>query len=169
MKKLYLIRHAKSSWDDPNLDDFLRPLNTRGEKDAPSMGKRLKEKHVTANLLISSPATRAIETCKAIATVLNYPIEKIKIEKRLYHASAEQILQIVKELTDKPQDDDEIVFLFGHNPGITDFANELLNEHINTIPTCGIVASKIYIKNWKGITFGCGKIEFFDFPKNKSS
>ncbi len=167
MKKLYLIRHAKSSWDDANLDDYLRPLNTRGEKDAPKMGKRLKEKHVTPDLLISSPATRAIETCKAIAMVLNYPIEKIKIEKRLYHASAERILEVVKELTDRPHDD-EIVLLFGHNPGITDFANELLNEHINNIPTCGIVSSKLNIKNWKDITFGGGKIEFFDFPKNKS-
>jgi phosphohistidine phosphatase len=168
MKKLFLIRHAKSSWDDPGMDDFVRPLNERGKKDAPRMGKRLKEKGITPDIMISSPATRALDTCKAIAKVLGYPLEKIKIDKRLYHASEEQLLKVVQELKDRPKDEEEIVLLFGHNPGLTDFANELLNENIDNIPTCGIVAAKLTIKNWKDAKFGCGQMEFLDFPKNKT-
>ncbi len=168
MKRIYLIRHAKSSWDDPEMDDFVRPLNERGKKDAPLMGKRLKEKGITPDSMISSPATRALDTCKAIAKALDYPQEKIKTDKRLYHASEEQLLKVVQELKDRPKDDEEIVLLFGHNPGLTDFVNELLNENIDNIPTCGIVATKLNIKTWKDAKFGCGQMEFFDFPKNKT-
>ncbi len=168
MKKLYLIRHAKSSWEDPEMDDFVRPLNDRGKKDAPRMGKRLKEMGITPDLMISSPATRALDTCKAIAKVLNYPEEKIRTDKRLYHASDEQLLKVVQELKDRLNDEEEIVLLFGHNPGFTNFANELLDESIGNIPTCGIVAAKLNIKNWKDTNFGCGEMESFDFPKNKN-
>jgi phosphohistidine phosphatase len=167
MKTLYLIRHAKSSWDDPEMDDFVRPLNDRGKKDVPRMGKRLKEKDLTPDLMISSPAIRALDTCKIIARILNYPTEKIKTDKRLYHASEEQLLKVVQELKDRPGDEEEIVLLFGHNPGLTDFANELLNENIDNIPTCGIVAANLNIKIWKDAKFGCGEMESFDFPKNK--
>jgi phosphohistidine phosphatase len=165
VKTLYLIRHAKSSWDDPEMDDFIRPLNDRGKKDAPRMGKRLKEKDLTPDLMVSSPATRTLETCRVIAKILNYPNDKIKIEKRLYHASEEQLLKVVQELKDRPKDDEEIVLLFGHNPGLTNFANKLLDENIDNIPTCGIIAAKLHISQWRDITFGCGKMESFDFPK----
>jgi phosphohistidine phosphatase len=168
MKTLYLIRHAKSSWDDPEMDDFVRPLNERGKKDAPRMGKRLKQKGLTPDFMISSPATRALNTCKVIAKILNYPNEKIQVDKRLYHASEEQLLKIVQELKDRPNDEEEIVLLFGHNPGLTDFANELLNANIDNIPTCGIVAGELKIKQWKDAAFSCGEMVFFDFPKNKS-
>jgi phosphohistidine phosphatase len=168
MKKLYLIRHAKSSWDDPEMDDFVRPLNDRGKKDTPRMGKRLKEKGITPDLMISSPATRALDTCTAIAKALDYPQEKIKTDKRLYHASEEELLKVVQELKDRPKDEEETVLLFGHNPGLTNFVNELLRENIANIPTCGIVAAKLNIKSWRDAKFGCGEIESFDFPKNKT-
>jgi phosphohistidine phosphatase len=119
--------------------------------------------------MISSPATRAFDTCTAIAKVLGYPHEKIIIDKRLYHANEDQLLKVVQELKDRPKDEEEIVLLFGHNPGLTDFANELLNQNIDKIPTCGIVAAKLNIKNWNDAAFGCGKMEFFDFPKNKTT
>lgn len=164
MKMLYIIRHAKSSWDDPSLDDFSRPLNERGEKDAPRMGKRLKEKHITPDLLISSPAKRALKTCKAIAKVLDYPKEKIVEEKKLYHADASQIFSIVSKIKE-PHD---VVMIFGHNPGFTEFANTLLNQSIMNIPTAGVVAGKLDIKSWKEIHPGCGQLLFFDFPKSKS-
>jgi phosphohistidine phosphatase len=168
-KILYLIRHAKSSWENPDIDDFVRPLNDRGKKDAPRMGKRLKEKDVIPDLMISSPASRALETCKAIGAILDYPQEKIKTDKRLYHASEEQLLTVVQELKDRSHDDTEIVLLFGHNPGLTDFANQLLNQNIPNIPTCGIVSAKLNIKNWEDAAFGCGEMKFFDFPKNKTN
>ncbi|MFM9837648.1 MAG: SixA phosphatase family protein [Cyclobacteriaceae bacterium] len=168
MKKLYLIRHAKSSWDNPEIDDFDRSLNERGKKDAPRMGKRLKERDLTPDLMISSPASRALDTCKAIAKVLGYPKEKIIANKRLYHANEDQLLKVIQELKDRHKDEEEIVLLFGHNPGLTDFANELFSESIDNIPTCGIVAGKLKIKLWKEAAFGCGEMEFFDFPRNKT-
>ena len=168
MKTLYLIRHAKSSWDDTYLKDQDRPLNERGKKDAPRMGKRLKEKKVFPDLMLSSPAVRALDTCKAIAKSLGYPEEKIKTDKRLYHASEDQLLKIVQEIKDL-HDDEEVVMIFGHNPGLTVFANSLVNEDIDNIPTCGIIASKMNINFWKDTKFGSGEMKFFDFPKKNKT
>ncbi len=100
MKTLYIIRHAKSSWDDLDLKDFNRPLNERGEKDVPKMGKRLKEKEIYPDIMLSSPAKRAIETCKGIAKTLGFPEEKIKTDNRLYHADEDQLLKVVREIED---------------------------------------------------------------------
>lgn len=167
MKTLYLIRHAKSSWDDPELGDFERPLNKRGKKDAPNMAKRIKEKRVTPDLMISSPATRAYDTCKEFAKVLDYDKDKIKTDKRLYHANEDQILVVIRDFKDRERDDEDVVLLFGHNPGLTEFANLLLNENIDNIPTCGVVEAQLDINRWKDAGFGCGKLKFFDFPKSK--
>lgn len=166
MKTLYLIRHAKSSWDDPDLGDFERPLNKRGKKDAPNMAKRLKEKRVTPDCMISSPATRAFDTCKEFAKILDFDKDKIKTDKRLYHADEDQILMVIRELKDRERDEEEVVLLFGHNPGLTEFANALTNEYIDNIPTCGIVKVHLKIDRWKDASFGCGSLEFFDFPKS---
>jgi|JI10StandDraft_1071094.scaffolds.fasta_scaffold00065_85 phosphohistidine phosphatase len=167
MKKLIIIRHAKSSWDNPDLDDFDRPLNKRGLKDAPRMGKRLKEKRITPDILLSSPAERALATCQAIASVLQFDQSKIKTDKRLYHADEDEILHVVRNLKDSPRDSEEVVMIFGHNPGLTAFANALLNETIDNIPTCGIVAAELPVERWQDVTFGCGALLFFDFPKSK--
>ena len=164
MKTIYIIRHAKSSWDDPSLDDFSRPLNERGEKDATRMGKRLKEKEFTVDLMISSPAERSLKTCKAIAKILEYPKEKIREEKKLYHAGDTQILTVLKAI----KDPNDIVVIFGHNPGLTEFANSLLNQMITNIPTAGVVGGKLNIHSWKDIKSGCGEMLFFDFPKSKN-
>lgn len=167
MKTLYIIRHAKSSWDDTSLDDFDRPLNERGKKDAPRMGKRLKERSVTPDLMLSSPAKRALSTCRKIAEILKYSEDKIKTEKNLYHASADGILKAIKDIKDKH----EVVLLFGHNPGLTDFVNDFMeddNQFIDNIPTCGIVCFQIDIDFWSSVRFGEGKFEFFDYPKSKN-
>lgn len=165
MKTLFLIRHAKSSWDNPDLTDFDRPLNKRGQKDAPRMGKRLKEKRVTPDRMITSPAVRAFATCKEIARVLGFAEEKIIADRRLYHADEDQILKVIKELKDSPRDSEEVVMLFGHNPGLTEFANSLLNETMENIPTTGIVAATLNVNQWQEVRFGCGVMEFFEFPK----
>src|SRR5689334_15141316 len=109
MKTLYVIRHAKSSWDSPVLRDFDRPLNERGERDAPRMGKRLKEREVVPDLLLTSPAKRALKTSEFIASVLRYPLENIKTDKNLYHADEDEILNIVKKINNKH----DCVLLFG--------------------------------------------------------
>jgi phosphohistidine phosphatase len=161
VKTLIIVRHAKSSWDNLDLKDSERPLNDWGEKDAPRMAKRLKEREITPGLLLSSPAVRAIETCRHIANVLVYPFEKIKTDPRLYHADEDTLLQIVRELKDR----DDCVMLFGHNPGLTIFTNLLLNEDIDNIPTCGIVSALLKVSFWSKVSYGCGQLDFYDYPK----
>jgi phosphohistidine phosphatase len=166
MKTLYIVRHAKSSWDEINISDFDRPLNDRGKRDAPRMGKRLKEKDIIPDLMLSSPAKRALSTCKRFAEILGYNPEKIKTDRSLYHASEETILNVVRNAKDKHN----VLMIFGHNPGLTDFVNELSSEDnfIDNIPTCGVVCFKLQIETWQQTDFGKGEFIFFDFPKSKS-
>jgi phosphohistidine phosphatase len=163
MKRLLVIRHAKSSWDYPELEDFERPLNERGKKDAPRMGKRIKEKDLPVDYLISSPAKRAFSTSKRIADALQFPREKIITNKNLYHADEDGILKIVRSIPDSFS----VALLFGHNPGLTEFVNALLNEHIQNIPTCGVVSCLLEVPSWKELKWGKGTLEYFDFPKKK--
>ncbi|HYF67564.1 MAG TPA: histidine phosphatase family protein [Ohtaekwangia sp.] len=163
MKTLYVIRHAKSSWDDGGLSDFERPLNDRGKRDALKMAKRLIEKHVHPDLMLSSSAKRAYATAKRIAKVLGFKKDNIKTDERLYHADEETILSVIHEIKSTCS----TAFIFGHNPGLTDFVNTLRNDEldIENIPTCGIVAFSIPVDTWKDVTWGSGKILFYDYPK----
>ena len=115
MKTLVLVRHAKSSWSDPSLDDFDRPLNKRGERNAPEMGRRLGESGLQPDIFVSSPANRARSTAEIIAKELDYPADNIIYHGDLYHASPGDLLEAVRSLGDNI----ETAFLFGHNPGIT--------------------------------------------------
>lgn len=165
MKKLIIVRHAKSSWDNPLLNDFDRPLNKRGEKDAPRMARKAKELKLLPDLIISSPANRALTTCKEFCKALDYPLERIDINKNLYHANEDEILNILQSVKDHPKDKEEVVFIFGHNPGLTEFANSLFNEDIENIPTSGIVGGILNVSLWKELSWGCGEMEFFEYPK----
>ncbi|MBS1489031.1 MAG: histidine phosphatase family protein [Bacteroidetes bacterium] len=165
MKKLYLIRHAKSSWDTLGIDDFTRPLNERGKKDAPHMAKLLKQRNVVPDRFITSPAIRALTTCEVFARTFHFDEHKIEKIDGLYHASAETWLRILRALKDRPADKEEIVLAFGHNPGITEFANALLNVGIDTIPTCGIVSATLKIETWREVVWGGGQFLSFDYPK----
>lgn len=167
MKTLIIVRHAKSSWDDPELSDFNRPLNERGQLDAPRMAKRFKEKEITANAMISSPAVRALTTCRVFAGILGFAEERIQQSKELYHAGDEMILKVVRGLKDQPTEN-EVVMIFGHNPGLTEFVNNLVNEDFDNIPTTGVVCCNLNVKRWKDVKWGCGVMEFFDWPKKKS-
>jgi phosphohistidine phosphatase len=164
MKTLYVIRHAKSSWDDSDLSDIDRPLNERGKRDAPRMGKRLKEKEISPGLILSSPARRAYSTAKRIGEVLNYKKENIKLDKALYHASDDKILEVVRKISDKY----DVVLLFGHNPGLTDFVNLLSDprDFIENVPTCGVVGFE-FRTGWTEVSRENSKRLFFDFPKSK--
>jgi phosphohistidine phosphatase len=163
LKTLYIIRHAKSSWDDPLLDDFSRPLNERGKRDAPRMAKRLKEKRVAPDLMITSPARRTLATCKRMAEILNYTEDKIKTERALYHASENEILEVVRSVKDKYN----AIMIFGHNPGLTAFVNALGNQHFFNLPTCAVAAFQLKITSWASLGFGKGDLLFYDFPKAK--
>jgi phosphohistidine phosphatase len=163
MKTLYIIRHAKSSWDDPTLSDFDRPLNNRGKKDAPTMGKRLAQRQVVPGLLLSSPAERALTTCKIIAEEIHYPAGKIKTVKNLYHADDAEILRIIQALDNKYS----CVWIFGHNPGLTDFVNLIADADIDNIPTCGVAICAFDIQSWDEVSKKKGVVTSFDYPKKK--
>lgn len=160
------MRHAKSSWDNVEMDDFDRPLNERGEKDAPYMAKVLKHRAVVPDRLITSPANRALSTCIAFAKILDFEKKKIISVPNLYHAGADTILRVLTSLPEHKGDKEDVVLLFGHNPGITEFANDLLNVSIDNIPTCGVVEATLSIDSWNEISFGCGTMDSFDYPKN---
>jgi phosphohistidine phosphatase len=164
MKTLYVIRHAKSSWDELELNDFERPLNERGKRDAPRMGVRLKLKKVLPDVIIASPAKRALSTAKRIAKVIGFEKDKIKTDRELYHANEEAILSVLRAI--KPKHN--IAFVVGHNPGLTDFVNTLRNDEldIENIPTCGIAVFEIDIDSWEQLQWGGGRLTSFDFPKS---
>lgn len=161
MKTLFLNRHAKSSWASRETADFDRPLNDRGENDAPMMGKRLAKKEENIELFISSPAKRAITTAKAIAREVKYPPEDIVEMESIYHASVKELLRIVNSLDDSSSR----VILFGHNPGFTDFADYLTGSGILNIPTCGICKIVFNIDHWAEVSAHTGYLAYFDFPK----
>lgn len=158
---LYLTRHAKSSWNNLELDDFQRPLNDRGEKDAPHMARLLKDHGIIIDHIFSSPAVRALDTAKKIALGLRYPENKITTDQRIYHADEETLLEVIQESDNAYHS----IMLVGHNPGLTEFTNRLLHVSIDIIPTCGIVAAKLNIELWEELHWRCGQQEFFYYPK----
>jgi len=161
LKKLILIRHAKSSWDNTSISDKERPLNARGKKAAPFMAEILKKKNINIQLFISSPAERAFATAKKFADILDYPRNKILIVEKLYGATTYEILEIVNDLDENL----DCVAIFGHNPDLTQFNNFLSDTYIDNIPTAGIVLLNFEVDTWKEIGRGVGKLQFFDYPK----
>lgn len=160
MKHLVIIRHSKSSWANALLDDFDRPLNARGKKDAPMMAQRLGEKKMNPDLLITSPAKRAYSTSKKFAEFFDVEKNKIIKEPKLYHASEKMLLKISHDLDDTYN----VVFLFGHNPGLTNFVNDSSNLEIDNIPTTGVVM--LEISSWKKFGKERAKAIYFDYPGN---
>lgn len=162
MKTLLLVRHAKSSWDQPGLSDFDRPLNDRGKKDAPEMAKRLKEKGLEIELFVSSPARRARKTAKYFASEFNVSKEDIVLVEDLYLATAEAFVKTVTGLPDKA----DVVAVFSHNPGITEFASSLTNVRIDDMPTCAVFAVTADTGKWAHFPAAEKNFLFFDYPKN---
>jgi phosphohistidine phosphatase len=161
MKMLYVIRHAKSSWNELGARDFDRKLNERGRKDAPEMAERLKRKGVIPNLIISSTAERAKSTALIFAQVLGYDTDTILWKDTLYEADIDTIYDVVRKIGE-PYD---TVLMFGHNPTWTYFVNGLADVRIDNIPTCGI--AEISVSGaWKDVKEGAAALVSFDFPKN---
>lgn len=161
MKTLIVMRHAKSSWEEPELEDIDRPLNKRGRRDAPFMGKVLELKGVRPGMIVTSPAVRALTTAQAVAEELRYPADSIKTEQRLYEASAGQLLDVVRSWSD-PVDN---VLLIGHNPGLTDCINQLTCAEIANFPTSGIMSIDFDVKHWKDVKEAGGQMRYFEYPK----
>lgn len=159
MKTLYLLRHAKSSWKDSSLSDFERPLNKRGNRDAPNIGIYLAKLDVSIDKILSSPAIRTRTTAEIIAEKLNFK-GKIEFKDDLYIASSNAILEVVKKVDEKIKS----LMIVGHNPGLTDFANFVGNKFIENIPTCGVIKME-YDEEWRYLSENGCKIKFFVYPK----
>ena len=160
MKTLFLIRHAKSSWDDTALPDKDRPLGDRGRRDAPKMGKRLAKRDVKPDLILSSPARRALTTAEIVAKKIDYKLKDIVVDDRLYAGAVHDLLNVIHKVGDKL----ERVMLFGHNPELTELAHRLSSE-ITHMPTCAVAEFTFNAMSWSNI----GKAKLakvaLDYPK----
>ena len=161
MKKLILIRHAKSDWGNIHQKDFDRTLNARGMRDAPFMAHILKEYVPHIDKIISSPANRAKTTCNFFTEEFEYPKENITYNQGIYEDGQKTILTILSQLDNSIN----TVCLFGHNPDITSTATYLSGERIDNIPTCGIISINFDFDDWSQAPKVNGKKEFFLFPK----
>ena len=161
MKNLYLTRHAKSSWGNPGLADIDRPLNGRGKKAAPLMGKLIVDRGENPELLISSPANRAFSTAKEFAKEMGGAETNIIVNRAIYGAGAQQLLNLVQDVDDLYNS----IMLFGHNPTFTSFCNMLSGENILNIVTCGVVRIDFEFSSWKNIDFNSGRMIYYEYPK----
>jgi phosphohistidine phosphatase len=163
MRRLTLVRHAKSDWSLPGQADWDRPLNRRGQKDAPEMARRLRERRLKPDRILSSPAVRAIMTAAVMARELKVPASHVSQEERLYLASPADLLHVIRELGG----DAKHLMVFGHNPGLTEFANRLsADEHIDNIPTCGTFTALYDVRDWAELDWHTAQEAEFDYPKN---
>ena len=161
MKTLTIVRHAKSSWHEPVLSDRERPLNTRGQRDAPRMGKRIADAGIRPSLIISSPATRAWTTAQIIAEELSYPVEFLQREKSLYLASLNDILDVIVAQGDGFNS----LMVVGHNPGLTNMVNFLSPGITGNLPTAGVVSVTIDQDDWKLYEQPQTELVLHDYPK----
>lgn len=161
MKRLIIVRHAKSSWNHPELADFDRPLNRRGERNAPLMGRRLRELRAKPQLMFSSPAKRAISTARLLADELGYQKKHIIERRDLYGSGANELLGVLRGIDDEYTE----VLLCGHNPELTNLYNFLANSTIDNIPTCGIACMDFDVASWVDLTRGSGRLVYFEYPK----
>ena len=165
MKTLLIVRHAKSDWKDESLSDFDRPLNSRGKKNAPEMGLRMKRHGFQPDLIWSSAAKRAKRTAKLIAKSIAYAEDKIVFDENLYHAGRRSLLEQIKQQEDKY----EFIMLVGHNPGLSMLASELGSITIDNIPTSGMAMLNFQVNSWSEINLGSGSLLWYDYPKSKNN
>lgn len=166
MKTLYIIRHAKSSWGDFTLPDFERPLNDRGNKDAPVMAQFLLDKKVSIDVFMSSPAKRALKTCEIFCKVFQKDSTAIMRIDELYHAPSSVFFEQIKKIDPAHQS----VAIFSHNPGITDFVNNMeVGVKIDNMPTCAIFAVQINSERWSELATAQKTFLFFKYPKSFST
>ncbi len=161
MKTLFLVRHAKSSWDQPGLRDFDRSLNERGQNDAPRMAQMLVKQGVKPDLLVSSPAKRALTTAIFFAEAFGFKAEAVLREPSIYEAFPQEILRVISGMPDTAQ----TVLLFGHNPTFTEVANLFTEDFIDNLPTCGVVKIVSSAETWKAFYEGNSKVIACYFPK----
>ncbi|MFO7813899.1 MAG: histidine phosphatase family protein [Pelovirga sp.] len=160
MKKLTLIRHAKSDWNSGVARDFDRPLNRRGKKAAPLMAGRILHRGSVPDLLVSSPAQRAVETAVLLADELELPQEQIVYQQNIYEATPLTLVDIVRGLPDV-----EHIALIGHNPGLSELGLWLCIQAPEWLPTCAVLELELAVADWSAVSSGCATLLYYDYPK----
>lgn len=160
-KKLFIVRHGKSDWSDPELRDIDRPLKNRGVRNAYAMAEYISAKGIKPELFISSPAARAINTASIFFRVLQMNPNEMIVDERMYHAGPGEILDIIYQVPDAV----DSIAIFGHNPGYTQLANLFIADHIYNIPTAGVVSLEFDTDNWQDIRKAKVLDSFFEYPK----
>jgi len=161
MKILYIVRHGKSSWEQAGITDSERTLLFKGEENTKIVGELLAKRKIKPDMIISSFARRAKDTACIIASEINFPIENIIIIKELYYADEYTIYDLFYEISDKINS----LMIVGHNPTLTYLINNLIKEKIDNLPTSGVIAINLNIKQWQNIV-NCKSSELFRiFPK----
>ena len=161
MKRLYLVRHAKSSWSNPHLKDFDRPLNDRGLRDAPVMANHLQQLDLIPDFILSSAANRAQTTARIMAEVLLGDSEQIVTDTELYAASAETLLNEIRVVDNQVQH----LMLVAHNPTITELLDLLVDGAAQDMPTCAVAVIGLDISDWRRILPGTGMLNHFILPR----
>jgi len=159
MKTLFVLRHAKSSWENTDLSDFARPLNERGLKAAPLMGKFIYKNQLQPELILSSPAERAKQTAILVKENAQTGGE-IRYDERVYEASPASLLEVIAEQSDEI----ESVMLIGHNPGLEGLLKILTNE-AQQIPTAALAVIDLKIGKWSEINSSTGNLRTLIRPK----
>ena len=161
-KTLYLVRHAKSSWKDSSLSDRDRPLNKRGRRSAPDMGSRMANQGHRPDLIVSSPAKRAITTARMIALEVDYDLMDIVTDENLYFSGISGMANVLQDIDDRYQK----VMMVGHNPTITGLMNTLGDKSVANMPTCAIAVIGFDIASWVDLYSTGGELLDYDFPKS---
>lgn len=161
MKTIYFVRHAKSSWKDPSLQDFDRPLNRRGYRDAPFMSSLLRGRVAHLDAIVSSPANRAYTTATYFAEVFAIPESDIVTDKAIYDAFPEDVLDVIQAFPSQWS----TVLLFGHNPAFNSLANMFSEQPIVNVPTCGIFRVDAPVGDWSDFKRNAGRLVEFHYPK----
>lgn len=159
MKTLYLLRHAKSSWDDPNLSDFDRPLNKRGLKSAPKMGALMRKRKLQPDLILSSPAARAKETTHLVSEAAGWTTE-VRYEQEIYEASVDRLLKIVSQIDESVNS----AMMVGHNPGFEELLAALTGES-QRMPTAALACIELQLDKWSDISPDSGKLLWLVRPR----
>jgi len=159
MKTLLLLRHAKSSWDDPALRDFERPLNERGLRAAPLMGRFISKRKLRPDLVLSSPAERARQTAGLVleAARLTAPV---RFDERIYEATAARLVEVVSQIEESV----ETALLVGHNPGMEELIG-LLTGETRRMPTAALARLALDTDKWAKLREGAARLEELTKPK----
>ncbi|XQP83861.1 MAG: SixA phosphatase family protein [Candidatus Pollutiaquabacter aromativorans] len=161
MKRLYLVRHAKSSWEFGTLPDAERPLNERGYRDAPRVGDYLAGKYVRPEAVVSSPAIRAYSTAFIICRRWDFPVGAIMLEPGLYETDTDAYADVIRQQDDRAQS----LLLAGHNFSITHFLSFMLGKEVGEMPTCSVAVLDLELFSWNELKRGSGRLLELVLPK----